>query len=114
MDDPLRLTVDRGRLFARMEAAGRAYGTAGVPLALNEWHHIAAVKSGSKLKLYVDGTLRAAADVPAAVATNSRLFALGGNPAFTGAPELLAADFAGLLVRNRALSNAEVAGLIRP
>ena len=113
MDDPLRLTVDHGKLAARIEAV-RGYGTAGVPLAVGEWHHVAAVKAGAKLTLYVDGVARASAEVPAVVSTQSRAFALGGNPAYTGAPEFLAADFADLLVRNRALSPDEVAALCHP
>ncbi|MCX6909717.1 MAG: glycoside hydrolase family 127 protein [Verrucomicrobia bacterium] len=113
MDDPLRLTVDHGTLAARIEA-GRSYSTAGVPLAAGEWHHIAAVKAGTKLTLYVDGVARASAEAPAVVSTQSRAFALGGNPAYTGAPEFLAADFTDLLVRNRALSAAEVAALTHP
>jgi uncharacterized protein len=113
LDDPLRLTVDGGKLAARIEA-GRGYGTAGVPLAAGEWHHVAAVKSGTKLTLYLDGVARASAKVPAVVSTQSRAFALGGNPAYSGAPEFLAADFANLLVRNRALSDTEVAALWHP
>lgn len=113
MDDPLRLTVDHEKLAARIEA-GRAYGTAGVPLAVGKWHHVAAVKAGAKLTLYVDGNARASTEVPAVVNTQSRACALGGNPAYTGAPEFLAADFADLLVRNRALSAAAVTALCHP
>ena len=113
LDDPLRLAVDGGKLAARIEA-GRSYGTAGVSLAAGEWHHVAAVKAGARLTLYMDGAVRASAKVPAVVLTQSRTFALGGNPAYTGGPEFLAADFANLLVRNRALSDAEVAVLCHP
>ena len=112
MDDPVRITLDRGRLFARTEA-GRSYSTAGVQIPLNEWHHIAAVKSGTTLTLYIDGKNVAATEVPAVITTSSRLFALGGNPVFAG-PEFLPADFAELVVRNRALSKEEVARLSRP
>lgn len=112
MDDPLRVTVDHGMIAARIEA-GRAYGTAGVPLNVGEWHHVAAVKAGTKLTLYLDGVPRAATAAPPSILTQSRAFALGGNPAYTGAPEFLAADFTGLLVRNRALTSAEIATLSR-
>ncbi len=113
LDDPLRLTVEGGKLFARIEA-GHSHGTSGVPLATGEWHHVAAVKSGAALTLYLDGVARASAKVPAGISTQSRAFALGGNPAYTGAPEFLAADVAGLLVRNRALSPAEITALSHP
>ena len=112
MDDPIRITLDKGRLSARIEA-GRSYGTASVPMPLNEWHRVAAVKAGTTLTLYLDGKKVAAAEVPAVITTSSRLFALGGNPVFAG-PEFLPADFTDLLVRNRALSEAEIAQLSQP
>ena len=112
VDDPLRITLDKGKLFARIEA-GRSYSTAGVPMPLNEWHDVAAVKSGTTLTLYLDGKKVATTEAPAVMTSASRLFALGGNPVF-GGPEYLPADFAELLVRNRALSEAEVAALSRP
>ena len=99
--------------LCRIETEGRAYATAGTPLALHQWHHIVAVKSGRKLTLYLDGVQRASADVPAVMTTISRFFALGGNPAYSG-PEFLAADFADLLVRNRALSDTEATTVSHP
>jgi hypothetical protein len=113
LDDPLRLTVDHGQLSARIETEGRAYATAGTALVLHQWHHVVAVKSGRKLTLYLDGIQRASADVPTVVTTISRFFALGGNPAYSG-PEFLAADFADLLVRNRALSDTEATTVSHP
>ena len=56
----------------------------------------------------------ATAAVPTVVATQARACALGGNPAYTGAPEFLAADFADLLIRNRASSDEEIAALKHP
>ena len=45
MDDPLRLVVENGKLFARIEAGG-GFGTPGVPIDAGRWHHVAAVKRG--------------------------------------------------------------------
>src|SRR5262249_17928406 len=63
MDDPLRITVDGGRLFARIEA-GRGFSTDAVPFRPGEWLHVAAVKSGAKLTLCLNGEERASAAVP--------------------------------------------------
>ncbi|MBI5831467.1 MAG: glycoside hydrolase family 127 protein [Armatimonadetes bacterium] len=111
-DDPIRVTLDRGKLYARIEGGG-FHGTSGAELGLGAWHRVAAVKTGAKLRLYVDGAAVGEADVPAAVTTGSRLLAVGGNPLYTGQPEFAAIDVADLLVRGRALSAEEVAALGR-
>lgn len=112
MDDPLRLTVESGQLSAQMEA-GRVFATGGFQLPLNEWQEVVAVKEGTTLKLYVNGQQRAATAVPATFSTAARMCAIGGNPLFTG-PEFVPADFSDLLVRNRALTAAEVVALKWP
>ena len=109
-DDPLRLTIDGGKLFARVES-DHAVSIGGVSLELSRWHHIAAVKAGTRLTLYVDGKSCATGETAEQVNTAARLAALGGNPLFTGAPEFLAADFSDFVVRNRALSEAEISAL---
>jgi hypothetical protein len=107
MDDPLRLTVDGGKLFARIEAQ-RGFGTRGVPLTPGRWYHVAAVKSGSKLTLFLDGQPMETTEAPATLHTIARTCALGGNPNYSG-NEFLAADFASLELYARALSAKEVA-----
>ena len=106
MDDPLRVCVDHGKLFARIEA-GQGYSTEGVPVGAGQWHHIAAVKDGARLTLYLDGVARAHAAAPETLHTTARDFALGGNPHF-GGNEFLAAQFAGLVFYSRALGEAEI------
>jgi hypothetical protein len=106
MDDPLRLVVVDNTLYARIEA-GRFYGTEGVPLEVGRWTHLAAVKRGDRLTLYVDGSSRATAEVPLLLATVSEEFALGGNPRYSG-PEFLACKLADLEFYARALSAAEI------
>ena len=106
MDDPLRLVVHRGKLHARIEAV-RFYGTDGIPVELGEWMHLAAVKQGSKLTLYLDGKPFASATVPETVVSGAQDFALGGNPHY-GGPEFLAARLAGLRFHARALSAEEL------
>ncbi len=106
MDDPLRLTLDGGKLFARVEAQ-QAYGTKGVPMEAGVWHHVAAVKSGSTLTLFVDGQRRESATVPRFVSPAARTCALGGNPNYSG-NEFLAADFSAFTLSLRAFSENEI------
>ncbi|MCR4412620.1 MAG: glycoside hydrolase family 127 protein [Thermoguttaceae bacterium] len=110
MDDPLRLCVVGGKLFARVEAGG-GYSTEGVPVAPGDWHHVAAVKSGTQLTLYLDGKRAAAMTLPMEVCSSSRAFALGGNPLYTGQSEHLPCRVARLVVSCRAMSAEEVARL---
>ena len=110
-DDPLRLVVEGAHVFARIEAGTSGSGTGGYPVTVGETTHLAAVKSGTRLTLYIDGEPAASADVPARIESKSRLAAFGGNPLYTGAPEFLAADFRDARIYGRALSEREVAGL---
>jgi hypothetical protein len=106
MDDPLRITVDNGKLFARIEAQ-QNYSTQGLPIETGRWHHVAAVKSGSNLALYFDGQPKARATVPGPVMTRARSCALGGNPNYSG-NECLAVDLAGFALSWRALTPEEI------
>lgn len=106
MDDPLRLCVDNGRLFARIEA-GQTYATPGVAIEPGRWYHVAAVKARDKLTLFVNGQPGQAARVPSFLRSGSEEIALGGNPRFPG-NEHLAASFADFRFYARALSEKEV------
>ena len=105
-DDPLRLCVENGKLFARMEA-GNGFSTAGVPVQLNTWMRVAVVKEESTLTLYVDGVQRGTCFVPALVRSQAKDIALGGNPHFAG-KEFLACRLADFRFYARALSPQEV------
>ncbi len=83
MDDPLRVTLDGGKLHARIEA-GTGVGTKGAPVKLGEWVHVAAVKRGATLTLYISGKAFDTTAAPAALRTTAVDFALGANPHFTG------------------------------
>jgi hypothetical protein len=109
MDDPLRLVVDNGKLYARIEA-GSGASTPGVPLPTNHWHAVAAVKRNGTLTLYLNG--RAAGTCPAPMLSNTqaRDCALGGNPHYSG-NEFLAARVADFRFYGRALVPDEVAAL---
>jgi hypothetical protein len=112
LDDPLRVVVQGEHVFARVEA-GQFFGTEGCKLDTNRWYHVAAVKQAEQLTLYVDGTARQTARVPAVVASAAERVAVGGNPAYRGAPEFLAAQVADLRFFGRALSTEEVRALFQ-
>jgi hypothetical protein len=88
MDDPIRICIQGADLFARIEARA-GFSSRGVPLEGGRWVHIAAVKAGTKLSLYVNGELKQTADVPEWNATGARDLALGANPHWRGGPEYL-------------------------
>lgn len=106
MDDPLRLVIDRGRLFARIEA-GSTYSTDGVAVEVARWYSIAAVKKADRLQLFVDGHFAGSTTAPLLLTTLARDCALGGNPHF-GGNEFLSARFREFRLIARALSTAEV------
>ncbi len=106
MDDPLRLVVQGGKLYARIEA-GVGYGTEGFPLKTDTWYHVVGVKQGQKLVLYVDGKAHSTANAPRTIASSAANFAIGGNPNYIG-PEFLPAKLARLKFYARALSADEV------
>lgn len=107
MDDPLRLVVDQGKLYARVEA-GEGFSTPGLPLEAGSWYQVLAVKRADRLALYVDGKPVGTTAVPAFVMTAARECALGGNPRYSG-DESLAARFADFRFWGRALEDAEIA-----
>ena len=106
MDDPLRLVVDNGILFARIEAGG-GFATPGVPIDTGHWHDVGAVKHGSKLTLFLDGKPVGSSAAPEFTTTTARDCALGGNPHFSG-NEFLAGTFAYFGLWARALSSEEL------
>ena len=109
MDDPLRLVIEGGQLFARIESQ-RGYSTDALPIAPREWHHVAAVKRSDRLTLFIDGQPRRSVSVPVRIDTKSVECAIGGNPRYAG-PEFLAADFRDLEISSRALTPAEIDAL---
>jgi len=112
VDDPLRICIAGGKLFARVEA-GPCVSTEGIAVEPVRWHHVAAVKSGSRLALYLDGKPVASVQVPDEITSSARDFALGGNPHLTGQSEHLACRVARLTILVRALNAEQVADLFR-
>ena len=112
VDDPLRLVIEGGKLYARVEA-GAGYSTPGVALEQGRWYAVVAVKSGETLRLFVDGKSVGSCAVPSFLPTQAADFALGGNPHYSG-NEFLAASFADLAFYARAFTEAEIARLAAP
>lgn len=102
LDDPLRITLDNGKLSARIEASYQVFSTPPVSVPTGRWLHIRAVKNGPMLNLFVDGEHVGHTSCTAEVYTQSHQVALGGNPLYTGN------ECAAITVRNfRLLSTAE-------
>lgn len=105
-DDPLRICLQDGKLFARIEA-GRSFSTEGVAMEPEKWHHVVAMKNDTQLKLYLDGKLSGQVAVPAEIFSSSVDFALGGNPHFSG-DEYFGGRIADFGFYGRALSQEEI------
>lgn len=82
-DDPLRVTVEGSTLSARIEA-GSFQTTERVPIENGKWIHVAAVKQGPILTLYVDGKPAHSVEVPERVVSSSTELGIGFNPLFSG------------------------------
>ncbi|NIA12543.1 MAG: hypothetical protein GWP08_00585 [Nitrospiraceae bacterium] len=83
-DDPLRVTLEGGRVFARIESPAGSAGTQGVALKDHEWVHVAAVKNGGKLTLYVNGAEAHSTGCAGRLLTQSTQIGIGYNPLFQG------------------------------
>lgn len=106
MDDPLRLMVDGGKVFARIEAGG-GFLTPGKTLEAGRWYHVTAVKRGGTLTLFIDGERVGSCAAPEFTSTQATDCALGGNPHFAG-NEFLAARYADFAFFARALTAEEI------
>jgi len=110
MDDPLRVTLEDEKLHARIESGG-LFGTKGAPVLFGQWVHVAAVKQGPKLSLYVNGKLFDTTKVPNTVVSDAQDFALGANPHFTG-NEYLTGRIDDFAFYAKALSADEIAAIV--
>jgi subtilase family serine protease len=113
MDDPVRVCIQGSDLFARVEAQG-AYSTEGVPLKDGEWMHVAAVKEGTELRLYLNGELKKTAAVPEWNVTAAVDFAIGANPHWTGGNETFRGRIDEFALYAQAFTADEIAALSRP
>jgi hypothetical protein len=108
-DDPLRVTMDGTTLSARIEA-GSFYSTERIPIENGTWIHVAAVKQGPTLTLYLDGKPAHSTQVPERVVSSSSEIGIGFNPLFSGGEHFcgMIDDFA---FHAEALSPEEIASI---
>lgn len=94
----------------RTHSPAQAFTESSVPLVQNRWQHVAAVRDGVNVRLYLDGE-----DVTGVAGTHSNPVAFAG-PAMIGANSAGGATFVGAADEpawfNRALSQAEIRRLM--
>ena len=83
VDDPLRVTLLDNQLTARIEAGGM-FATPGIELVNGTWYHVAAVKAGPALTLYVNGEPVGSAPAPEIIRTRAVQVGVGANPFYQG------------------------------
>lgn len=108
-DDPLRICVVDGTVFARIEGNGSA-NTRGVPVEQGQWTHVAAVKQGATLRFFVNGAKIDTVPAPGLLSSVSKDVALGGNPHHSG-DEYFAGAVDDFVLLARALGDDEIAAL---
>jgi hypothetical protein len=112
LDDPLRILVAGTSVSARMEA-GSFIATEAVPIERGRWFHVAAVKQGATLTLYVNGVAGMPVKVPEHIHSASTEVGVGYNPNFIGGEHFVGriADFA---FYARALTAEEIKAAVTP
>jgi subtilase family serine protease len=106
----LSVGADNKPKFRLVGSDGSFEVVAANAVTLNAWHHLAAVKEGSNIKIYVNGALAGTQAVTGTFGANDLSFRIGGREADGEACPLVSTD--GLIdeldVFNRALMLAEV------
>ncbi len=107
VDDPLRIVVNDHAVFARIEGSTGA-GSEGIRLENGQWVHLAAVKEGAVLTLYVNGEARATCAAPAQLFSAAHNVGVGCNPNFTGGNECFLGRLDDFALYARALTADEI------
>ncbi len=111
MDDPLRVCLRGDQVLTRIEA-GQSSDTEGVSVANGEWVHVAAVKEGPQLRLYVNGELRSEVGCLEWSTTAALNVAVGANPNYHG-NECFIGRIDDFGFHAEALSSDEIAAIFR-
>jgi DUF1680 family protein len=81
-NDALRVAITGDELIARIEQPGGCPQTPGVRVEEGKWTHVALVKDGNALRLYVNGKETGSVAVPELLASDPKKIGIGCNPVF--------------------------------
>ncbi len=81
-EDPLRLSIRSGKIFAGLETNGKSYETSRIQFPAPGWFHVAVVKKGEVLKIHVNGKEEAQVSVPVFIKNDARNIGIGFNPLY--------------------------------
>jgi len=112
-DDPLRVVINSNGLVAIIETDGKTFATPPVPVEAGEWAHLAVVKAGNELAVYVGGDAKQTIAVPEAVQSGSGAIGLSSNPAAPSHPDRFVGCVDDFAFYARALGKEEVARLAK-
>jgi DUF1680 family protein len=105
-DDPLRLCLEGGKLFVRIEGMGGA-STSGQEMPTGRWVSLAVSKENGSLDLWMDGKKVARTSAPRRLMSGSTAIGIGRNPRYSG-DESVVGEFSHLRFFARPLSNEEI------
>lgn len=107
VDDPLRVYVKDNLLQVGIEGGSNA-GLTGEPIPFGQWTHVAVVKNGADLTLYLNGEQKQQGKAPATLDQTAAVnVALGANPNYSG-DEYFTGRLAEFALYGRAMSPEEV------
>lgn len=110
-DDPLRIINTAAGLLAEVETSGGHYRMAPTPVEKGTWTHVAVVKDGTTLSLYLDGEARQSIEVPETLATKSTAIGLWSNPSLPPYDIRLPSRMDDFAFYPRALTQDEISAL---
>ncbi len=108
-DDPLRILIDRNKLWAEF-CAGDVQRFGAIPVEAGKWMHLALVKQTGTLALYVNGQLRGTCMTPSAIYSDADHFSLGSQ----GGTNYFHGRFSDLRLIDRAISPSDVRRMADP
>lgn len=109
-NDPLRVTVQDGKLAVCIEQPGGGGRAGSVAVENGKWLHVAVVKKYRDLILFVNGRRVASMLVPARLERGAKNLGIGSNPNF-GNTESFQGCLANVVFSREAMTDAEIAAL---
>jgi len=106
-NDALRVAITGDEVVARIEQPGGCYQTPGVRVEAGIWTHVALVKDGKSMRLYVNGKETGSVAVPEMLTSDPKKIGIGCNPLF-GDTEDFQGDISGVAFLRQALSADDI------